>query len=88
MEVVDHVVERIVKPKELFKTLQFKDVEEAEKAFKYALEFLLYMSVGDVVETPSATFEKMSDELLYIKPRTVNDVVEVLEKKRIIKFSF
>jgi hypothetical protein len=81
-------VEKIVKPKELFETLKFKDVDEAESAFKYALEFLLYMNVGDVIDFPSASFEKISDELIYLKPKITNDLVDVLENKRIIKFSF
>jgi hypothetical protein len=78
-----------VRPKELFDMLQIKDVEEAERVFKYAFEFLAYISVGDIIQTPQGDFEKLSDDLIHIST-SVNkdDMLNTLEKRRIIKFLF
>jgi hypothetical protein len=82
-------IERVIRPKELFDTLQVKDVEESEKAFKYAFDFLNYMSVGDVIETTQGSYEKISEDLIHITPQiNTEDMVNTLAKKRIIKFLF
>lgn len=82
-------IEKTIRPKELFDMLQIKDVEEAERVFKYAFDFLSYMSVGDVLVTPTSSFEKLSDDLIHISSDiNKDDMTNTLEKRRIIKFLF
>jgi hypothetical protein len=82
-------VEKIIRPKELFDMLQIKDVEEAERVFKYAFDFLAYMAVGDVILTPQGEFEKLSDDLIHLRSDVnKDDMINTLEKRRIIKFLF
>lgn len=82
-------IEKIIKPKELFDMLQIKDVEEAERVFKYAFDFLSYMSVGDEIQTPNGTYTKISSDLIHFnQDLNKEDMVNTLEKRRVIKFLF
>lgn len=82
-------IEKVIRPKELFDMLQIKDVEEAERVFKYAFDFLSYMSVGDEIQTPNGKYVKLSDDLIHFQ-NDINkdDMANTLEKRRIIKFLF
>lgn len=63
--------------------------EEAEKIFNIALSFIFYINEGDRLETPNGVFEKIGPDLIYLESSIdPEDMVQALEKRRILKFYF
>jgi len=75
----------IVQPSDIFKLLRIKDEDEAKKILTNAYNLLLYLQPGDQLQVPSADFEKISHDLLYLKPHIkLDQTLNTLEKSRII----
>ena len=82
-------MDTIIQPKKLFKILKVKDFEEAEKVFASTLGFFVYLPIGHTIETSTASFHKVSNDLIQISTDIDTDnLVNFLEKTRIIKFPF
>ncbi len=78
-----------LKPSDIFKVLNVKDKDEAERVFKFTLSFLSYLSNGDCMETPDATYTKMGTDMVHIESRIdLDDVIDTFDKRKIIKVDF
>ena len=79
--------EKIIQPKKLFKILKLKDFEEAEKVFASTLGFLVYLPPGHTIRTSTASFRKISNDLIQITTNIdTKNLVNFLEKTNVIKF--
>ena len=80
-------MDKIIQPKKLFKILKIKDYEEAEKVFASTVGFLVYLPEGHTIQTSTASFHKISNDLIQISSNidTAN-LVNFLEKTKVIKF--
>ena len=79
--------EKIIQPKKLFRILKVKDYSEAEKVFASTMGFFLYLPVGHTIRTSTATFQKISSDLIHIDSDLKQDnLVNFLEKTGTIKF--
>jgi len=77
---------KIIQPSELFKVIDVKNTPETNRVLSTSYGFLLYMKKGDVLETSSTRFEKISDDLIHISSGLEpSDVVEALERRKLIK---
>ena len=84
-------VKRVFRPEELFKLLGIKDagLDDAEKVFKFAFDFLNYMSVGDELHTVDAVYKKTCSDNIYIETELdLAGSIDTLEKKRIIVIGY
>jgi len=73
-------------PADFFKLLHIKHTEEAEKILSSVLAFLVYMPVGDKIETSSLSFEKLSKDLIYVDSKaSLERAVESMDKNKIIR---
>lgn len=82
-------VKHIVQPYEILKLLNLKnlDVTEVEKVIATTLEFLIYMRTGDELKTSFGNFEKIAHDLFHVASHVKNqDIIDTLEKRKIIKF--
>ena len=80
---------KIVQPKKIFRALGVKDTEEAQNVLQVAFGFLLYLKPGEEMQTANASFSKISEDLIHIKPNIdMKDVVTSLDRKNIIKLPF
>jgi len=81
--------DKIIQPKKLFKILKIKDYEEAEKVFASTVGFFVYLPTGHTIQTSTASFHKVSHDLIQITTNIdTSNLVNFLEKTRIIKFPF
>ena len=84
-------VKRVFKPNELFEMLGIKkdNLDDAEKVFKFAFDFLNYMSVGDELQTTNAVYKKTCPDNIYIETDIdLAESIDTLEKKRIIVIGY
>ena len=80
-------MKKVVQPQHIFDLLNVKDRDEAERVLSETLSFLIYMRAGDVLETSTAIFEKLSDDLFHIETNLDSrKIYDSLEKKKIIRF--
>lgn len=79
--------EKIIQPKKLFKILKIKDFEEAEKVFASTLGFFVYLPIGHKIQTSTASFHKISSDIIQISTNIdTKNLVNFLEKTNVIKF--
>ena len=84
-------VKRVFRPEELFKMLGIKEdgIDDAEKVFKFAFDFLNYMSVGDELVTTDVTYKKTCADNIYLDTKIdLAGSIDTLEKKRIIVIGY
>ena len=84
-------VTRVFKPLELFKMLGIKEenIDDAEKVFKFAFDFLNYMSIGDELHTTNVVYKKTCSDNIYIDTELdLAGTIDTLEKKRIIVIGY
>ncbi len=84
-------VKRVFKPNELFSMLGIKEenIEDAEKVFKFAFDFLNYMSVGDELQTTNVTYRKTCADNIHLDADVdLADSIDTLDKKRIIVIGY
>lgn len=82
-------MDKIIQPKKLFKILKVKDYEEAEKVFASTIGFFVYLPLGHTIQTSTASFHKISNDLIQITTDIDTDnLVNFLEKSKVIKFPF
>lgn len=61
------------------------DMDEAEKIFKFAFDFLNYMSVGDELQTTNVVYRKICPDSIYLDTDLdLAGTIDTLDKKRII----
>lgn len=71
----------------MFDMLNVKNFDEARRVMSHSLGLLAYLNPGDRLEITDIKFEKLSNDLIYIDSRLdLAQVVDSLEKKRILKF--
>ena len=79
--------EKIIQPKKLFRILKVKDFEEAEKVFASTIGFFLYLPTGHTIRTSTATFKKISNDLIHVESDLdMENLNNFLEKTGTIKF--
>jgi hypothetical protein len=79
--------EKIIQPKKLFRILKVKDFEEAERVFASTIGFFLYLPTGHTIRTSTASFEKLSDDLIHISSDLdTTNLNNFLEKTGTIRF--
>lgn len=79
----------VIQPESLYKILNVKNLEEAEKVLTVSYSFLLYLKKGDSLVTATATFNKIGEDLIQIDTKLNPDfITDELIRKRIIKFPF
>ena len=79
-------VTNIIQPSSIFKMLNVKNNDDAEKVMSTTLSFLLYMKPGDILKTSNINFEKISPDLIYLDTDLNKDqMLDELSKKKIIK---
>lgn len=84
------VVHKIITPSTVFKNMKLKTTNypDAEKILSVALNTLIGLNVGDVLETSSGTFTKIAPDLLHVDSNLNQEqLVDSLEKRKIIKFT-
>lgn len=78
---------RVLQPADLFRWAEIKGAEEAEKVLGHAYAFLNHMSVGDVLETSSVRFTKLSEDLIHVESLVnAERMVDALAKRRLLRF--
>lgn len=78
--------EKIIQPQKLLKVLNIKDEGEAEKVLQSCFGFLIYLKEGQKLVTNTATFEKISNDLIHIQSKVdVKKTVKSLEKAKYIR---
>ena len=81
------MAEKIIQPKKLFRILKVKDYEEAEKVFASTIGFFLYLPIGHTIRTSTASFKKLSNDLIHIESEIdMDNLNNFLEKTGVIKF--
>lgn len=86
---MNKTITNIIQPESLYKILNVKNLEDAEKVLNTSLSFLLYLKIGDALVTATATFNKIDHDLIQIETCLDPDfIADELLRKRIIKFPF
>ena len=63
--------------------------DDAEKVFKFALDFLNYMAVGDELHTTNIVYTKTCADNLHLDAKIdLADSIDSLEKKRVIVIGY
>ena len=66
-----------------------ENIEDAEKVFKFAFDFLNYMSVGDELQTTNVIYRKTCADNIYLDADVdLADSIDTLDKKRIIVIGY
>lgn len=84
------VVTKTITPSSIFKNMKLDSLNfvEAEKVLSVALNTLIRLNVGDVLETSSGTFSKIASDLVHVDTDlNQSQIVDSLEKRKIIKFT-
>lgn len=84
-------VKRVFRPEELFTMLGIKKegLVDAEKVFKFAFDFLNYMSVGDELHTTNVIYKKTCPDNVYLDTELdLAGSIDTLDKKRIIVIGY
>lgn len=88
----------VIQPKDIFEIFGYKEgvnpttgcddsKVDASRILSWAFTMLLYLKEGDVIETSSAKFKKIGDDLLVIEPKlSLKVLASDLEQRRIIRF--
>lgn len=77
---------KTIQPHKLFKVLNVRDEAEAQRILQSCFGFLLYLQQGQTLETNTASFQKISHDLIYINPKIdLKKTVEALEKTKLIR---
>jgi hypothetical protein len=80
---------KCLRPSDIFKILNVKDQEEAERVFKFTLSFLSYLSPDDILKTPDVTYTKISKDMIHIDSKVnLDDVIDTFNKRKIIEVKF
>jgi len=78
--------ENVIQPSKLLKILNVKDEAEAEKILNCCFGFLIYLKEGQVLKTNTASFEKISNDLIHIDAKIdIKKTVKSLEKSKFIR---
>lgn len=59
--------------------------EDTKRILSLVVGMLSGMGDGDVLDMPLAVFSKISDDLVHIDPKKVEDLKKCLKERRIIK---
>lgn len=71
---------------DIFKALDIKNEEEAEKIFSNVFSLLAYLKLGDRITTSLMHIEKIDHNLLYLDLKyDSNILVDALGKRKVIK---
>ena len=94
----DGVIGRTIQPAEIFKIFGYKEDQEfgtlscedtkvdANKILSWVFAMLIYLKPGDMIETSSARFKKISDDLLCIDVNLdLKLMLDNVEMRRVIK---
>ena len=73
---------------DIFKALDIKNEEDAEKIFSNVFSLLAYLQIGDRISTSLMEIEKVAQNLIYLDLKyDSNFLVDALEKRKVIKLS-
>ena len=83
---MEKIQTRVIQPHDLFEMHNIKNQVDAEKVLSSAFNILVYLRVGDAMETSALRFTKVADDLLQIESiLELEMLVDTLQQRRIIK---
>lgn len=82
---MSEVRKTVIQPSEIIDLLGVTDRIEAERIISATLDFLIYLKVGDSLHTSNASFEKLSEDMVYLNVhRKIEDKIADTNIKNII----
>jgi hypothetical protein len=76
----------VQQPSDIYDLLDIRNRDEADKVLAAAYSYLVYLKVGDSLQTSRLTFNKISSDIIQIEVNLdPNILIDELEAKRIIK---
>lgn len=77
---------KILQPKDIFKSLNIAETDEAHKILSAAYLFLIYLNNGDMLKTNDVTFTKISNDVIHVDSTlNISSVIDAFNKKLILQ---